>query len=196
MASGPAPVATERYPPHLSRYLGGCKICLYLWYDDSRKCKARKAIYGYNLVSILSKIVLFSQDGSAVLLARRRGEADYDGVFSFIGGKLESTDGGLVNGLRREKNEEIGSAAKIAVVTSISVNEYFVKTNGQAMVLPHYYARFIGGEIMLNDEYSEYRWVNLRELDQFEPKIETIAPTVEAVQKIMRVATEADYREM
>lgn len=131
-----------------------------------------------------------------MLLARRRGEADYDGVFSFIGGKLESTDGGLVNGLRREKNEEIGSAAKIAVVTSISVNEYFVKTNGQAMVLPHYYARFIGGEIMLNDEYSEYRWVNLRELDQFEPKIETIAPTVEAVQKIMRVATEADYREM
>ena len=51
------------------------------------------------------------------------------------------------------------------------------------MVLPHYYARFIGGEIMLNDEYSEYRWVNLRELDQFEPKIETVAPMVEAVQK-------------
>lgn len=148
------------------------------------------------LFQYCQKIVLFSQDGSAVLLARRRGEADYDGVFSFIGGKLESTDGGLVNGLRREKNEEIGSAAKIAVVTSISVNEYFVKTNGQAMVLPHYYARFISGEIMLNDEYSEYRWVNLRELDRFEPKIETVASMVEAVQKIMRVATEADYREM
>ena len=42
------------------------------------------------------------------------------------------------------------------------------------MVLPHYYARFIGGEITLNDEYSEYRWVNLRELDRFEPKIETV----------------------
>ena len=70
------------------------------------------------LFQYCQKIVLFSQDGSAVLLARRRGEADYDGVFSFIGGKLESTDGGLVNGLRREKNEEIGSAAKIAVVTT------------------------------------------------------------------------------
>ena len=65
------------------------------------------------LFQYCQKIVLFSQDGSAVLLARRRGEADYDGVFSFIGGKLESTDGGLVNGLRREKMRKLARLLKL-----------------------------------------------------------------------------------
>ncbi|QJU09114.1 hypothetical protein FBF27_01615 [Candidatus Saccharibacteria bacterium oral taxon 488] len=65
------------------------------------------------LFQYCQKIVLFSQDGSAVLLARRRGEADYDGVFSFIGGKLESTDDGLVNGLRREKMRKLARLLKL-----------------------------------------------------------------------------------
>lgn len=48
-----------------------------------------------------------------VLLAKRRGEADYDGVFSFIGGKLESTDGGLVQGLRREKMRRLAQLLEL-----------------------------------------------------------------------------------
>ena len=65
------------------------------------------------LFQYCQKIVIFSKDGTSVLLAKRRGEADYDGVFSFIGGKLESTDGGLVQGLQREKDEEIGPMIEI-----------------------------------------------------------------------------------
>jgi len=42
----------------------------------------------------------------AVLLAKRAGEADYDGTWSFIGGKMETTDATLVAGMQREKNEE------------------------------------------------------------------------------------------
>lgn len=148
------------------------------------------------LFQYCQKLVVFSENGSSVLLAKRRGEADYDGVFSFIGGKLESTDGGLIQGLRREKNEEIGSDAKIAVVTSISLNEYFVKSSGQAMVLPHYYARFLGGKINISDEYSEYRWVCIEDLDKFEPKIDTVAPIVKSIQKIGQVAAPEDYLEM
>lgn len=72
-----------------------------------------------------------------MLLAKRRGEEDYDGVFSFIGGKLESVDGGFIQGLQREKDEEVGPDCEISVVVGISLNEYFVKSNGQAMVLPH-----------------------------------------------------------
>ncbi len=148
------------------------------------------------LFQYCQKLVVFSEDGLSVLLAKRRGEADYDGVFSFIGGKLESTDGGLVQGLRREKNEEIGTSAKIAVVTSISLNEYFVKSSGQAMVLPHYYAKLLGGEININDEYSEYRWVRIEDLDKFEPKIDTVAPIVKSIQKIGQMAAPEDYLEI
>lgn len=148
------------------------------------------------LFQYCQKIVIFSKDGTSVLLAKRRGEADYDGVFSFIGGKLESTDGGLVQGLRREKNEEIGSAARIAVVTGISLNEYFIKSNGQAMVLPHYYARFLGGEITINEEYSEYKWITVNEIDDFEPKIETVSRIVKSIQKIEKIAAREDYLEL
>lgn len=148
------------------------------------------------LFQYCQKIVIFSKDGTSVLLAKRRGEADYDGVFSFIGGKLESTDGGLVQGLQREKDEEIGPTARIAVVTGISLNEYFIKNNGQAMVLPHYYARFLGGEITINEEYSEYKWIAVNEIDDFEPKIETVSRIVRSIQKIEKIAAREDYLEL
>lgn len=148
------------------------------------------------LFQYCQKIVIFSKDGTSVLLAKRRGEADYDGVFSFIGGKLESTDDGLVQGLQREKNEEIGPAARIAVVTGMSLNEYFIKSNGQAMVLPHYYARFLGGEITINEEYSEYKWIAVNEIDDFEPKIETVPRIVRSIQKIEKIAAREDYLEL
>jgi NUDIX domain len=148
------------------------------------------------LFQYCQKIVIFNKDGTSVLLAKRRGEADYDGIFSFIGGKLESTDGGLVQGLQREKNEEIGPAARIAVVTGISLNEYFIKSNGQAMVLPHYYARFLGGEITINEEYSEYKWIAVNEIDDFEPKIETVSRIVRSIQKIEKIAAREDYLEL
>jgi hypothetical protein len=61
------------------------------------------------------KLIVFSKDKRSVLMARRTGEADYDGVYTFIGGKTEVPDGGLLAGLQREKNEEIGSDAKLKV---------------------------------------------------------------------------------
>lgn len=148
------------------------------------------------LFQYCQKIVVFSKDGLSVLLARRRGEEDYDGVFSFIGGKLESTDGGLVSGLRREKAEEIGSGCKISVLADMSLNEYFIKSSGQPMVLPHYYAKFLGGEIMLNGEYSEYKWVKVDEIDDFEPKIETISRIVRSIKKFEQIANDDDYCEI
>lgn len=139
------------------------------------------------------KIVLFNETQAAVLLARRKGEADYDGVYSFIGGKLETTDGGFVPGLQREKNEEIGEKAKIQICPLVSYNVYFTKKDGSAMVLPHYYAKYLGGEIVINDEYSDYKWINLNELPAFEPKIETIEGAVEWAQKIKIPLEEKDF---
>ncbi len=53
------------------------------------------------------KIVVFRNNNTEVLLAKRKGENDYDGTFSFIGGKMETTDNNPVEGMRREKNEEV-----------------------------------------------------------------------------------------
>lgn len=139
------------------------------------------------------KMVVLNEAKDAVLLARRKGEADYDGVYSFVGGKLETTDGGFVQGLQREKNEEIGEDAQLSICPTISYNAYFVKKDGNAMVLPHYYAVFKGGDITINEEYSDYKWVQVADLPTFEPKIDTIVGAVEWALKISTILTPEQF---
>ena len=124
------------------------------------------------------KLVVIAPRTDSVLLARRKGEADYDGVYSLIGGKMETTDGSILDAIRREKDEEIGTAATISIAEDVSYNAFYRKKDGNSMILPHFYAEYDGGDIELNDEYSDYTWVPTAELDTFEPKIDTIPTAV------------------
>lgn len=108
------------------------------------------------------------------MLAKRKGEADYDGTYSFIGGKMETTDESLLAGMKREKDEEIGTAAVVKLLPNESFNLLFRKKDGSSVVLPHIAGVFQSGDIVLSEEYSEYRWVPLTELQAFEPKIDNI----------------------
>lgn len=127
-------------------------------------------------------------------MARRKGEADYDGTFSFIGGKMETADESIVTGLKREKDEEIGSSAKVRICPTISLNVLFRKKDGSSMILPHYIADFVGGEIELNtDEYSEYAWVKLAELEDLEPKIENIPNVIAWAQRQRTILRPEDF---
>jgi ADP-ribose pyrophosphatase YjhB (NUDIX family) len=139
------------------------------------------------LFQYCQKLVIVSPDKQSVLLAKRKGEADYDGTFSFIGGKMETTDETLVDGMRREKNEEIGEAVKVAILANETYNILFRKKDGNSMVLPHIAGIYRSGDITLNDEYSEYKWVPISEIEAFEPKIESIpALTKWAIAKLTR----------
>ncbi|RDI53333.1 NUDIX hydrolase [Nocardia mexicana] len=124
------------------------------------------------------KLVVIDPAANRVLLARRKGEADYDGVYSLIGGKMETTDGSILDAIRREKEEEIGKAPTISIAEDISYNVHFRKKDGNSMILPHFYAEYEGGDIELNDEYSDYAWVPVDQLGEFEPKIDTIPAAV------------------
>jgi 8-oxo-dGTP pyrophosphatase MutT (NUDIX family) len=131
------------------------------------------------------KLVVFNKDYSKVLLAKRKGEADYDGVYSFIGGKMETTDTDLRAGIKREVTEEIGTDVQIEVLLDFSFNEFYRKKSGDSMVLPHHIARYLGGEIKLSDEYSDFAWVNDDDIDKFEPKIDTVASIVQKSKKVI-----------
>lgn len=120
------------------------------------------------------KIVVYSKDESSVLLCKRKNEADFDGVFTFIGGKMETTDKNIIEGLRREKNEEVGENFKIKLFPTFSTNVSFVKKDGNAMILPHYYAVHDSGDIQLSEEYSEFKWISIKDIVAFEPKIFSI----------------------
>lgn len=138
------------------------------------------------------KIVVFSTDSKSVLLCKRKGENDYDGVYSFIGGKMETTDDSFIKGLEREKNEEVGEKFKIKIYTFFTTNVSFTKKSGDYMILPHYYAKYISGEIILNEEYSDFRWVKVEELKKFEPKIPTIPDIVKQLLTLEKLIKDSD----
>lgn len=148
------------------------------------------------LFQYCQKLVVFSHDKQSVLLARRQSEIDYDGVFSFIGGKLETNDESLLAGMRREKNEEIGSNVTLQVLPTETYNILFRKKDGNTMVLPHIPALYVSGDIMLNDEYSEYKWVALSDLANFEPKIQSVLPMAQWASDKLAVAHDKDFVEI
>ncbi len=140
------------------------------------------------------KIVVFSKDKNGVLLCKRYGEKDYDGIFSFIGGKMETADQSLLEGIRREKNEEVGADFLVKVCPNLSINILFKKKDGSSMILPHHLAIHIKGDVHLNkEEYSEYAWVKIQDLPAFEPKISTIPSIVEEMKKLEQILTEKDF---
>lgn len=124
---------------------------------------------------ITPKLVVFNESLTEVLLARRKGEADYDGTFSFIGGKLEQTDEDLLAGMLREKTEEIGESAQVEIDLESSKTVFYRRKDGQMVLVPHYPVVYSAGKIELNEEeYSEFSWVKLADLKEFEPKIDNI----------------------
>lgn len=147
------------------------------------------------LFQFCQKLVVFSADKQSVLFARRKGEADFDEYWSLIGGKMETTDGGIVEGIRREKDEEVGADFRIRVAPMVSCyNVHYQKKNGTHMILPHYIAIHDAGDVVLNgEEYSEYTWVPLSELDDFGPKVDNTTSVVKNAQRLLPVLGEDDF---
>ena len=139
------------------------------------------------------KIVVLSKDKNRVLLCKRKGEADYDGTFSFIGGKMEITDVSIIKGLKREKDEEVGINFKIMLYPKFSLNLLFRKKDGNSMIIPHYFAIHEKGDVNLNKEYSEYKWVEIEDLNEFEPKIYNIPETVNEILKLEKIANKEEF---
>lgn len=139
------------------------------------------------------KIVVFSADKDKVLLCQGKGEADYNGVYSFIGGKMETTDQSIIAGLKREKDEEVRSDFQIKIYPNFTTNILFQKKDGSSMILPHYLAIHVTGDVILNEEYSNFQWVNLADLAKFEPKIPSIPDVVAGLLKLDKIIAETDF---
>lgn len=148
------------------------------------------------LFQYCQKLVILSNDKHAVLLARRDNETEFDGVFSFIGGKMEITDSSLIDGMKREKDEEIGQDVVVKILPNETFNKYFVKKDGSCMVLPHIPGYFKSGEIKLSKEYSELKWVPLADLEHFEPKIDGINEIALWAATKVYVANESEFEEI
>ncbi|NOZ43774.1 MAG: NUDIX domain-containing protein [bacterium] len=100
---------------------------------------------------------------------------------------METSDIDIIAGLQREKDEEVGINFKIKLSPVFTTNAFFRKKDGNVMILPHYLAIHDSGDIELNEEYSEYKWVLIDELDDFEPKIPNITETVNTLLKLYKL---------
>lgn len=61
------------------------------------------------------------------------------------------------------------------------------------MILPHYFSIHTKGDITLNSEYSKYEWVEITDIDVFEPKISSIPKTLMEVLKIEKFTDKKDF---
>lgn len=100
------------------------------------------------------------------LLCKRAGEADFDQVFSFPGGKVEQGDRTILAGMVREISEELGDAFRFDLVSKRSFLVEYVRKDGAHMTLPHFFATCEEApRILLNrDEYSDFCWATLGEI--------------------------------
>lgn len=142
------------------------------------------------------KMVLFNAQKDAVLLAKRQGEADYNATFTFTGGKLEVSDRDFIDGLQREKDEELGVTCKVRICPLLSWNVMFRKADGNSVIVAHFPAIYVRGDIHLSDEYSEYQWVKLGALERFEPKVHNIPEIVERTLQLENVLKPSDWVEI
>ena len=101
------------------------------------------------------------RDGKVLLVRRAREPAK--GVYTFPGGRVEFGES-LAEAVAREVREETGLT--IEVLGLAGYREYLpVRTNGLGhfIILP-FAARWVSGEVALNDELDDFAWCTPSEL--------------------------------
>lgn len=122
------------------------------------------------------------RDGKVLLVRRTRAPAH--GLFTLPGGRVELGET-LVEAVAREVKEE--TALDIEVIALAGYREMMPREasgalSGHYVILP-FAARWTGGEVKLNDELDEARWVVPGELDQLNttPGLAEIVETAAAM---------------
>ena len=118
------------------------------------------------------------KDGKFLLTKRSPTEKAYPGMWTVPGGKLHLNDyiskpkdtsdawyNVLEDLLRREIKEETGLDIKnIRYLTSLT----FMRPDGVPVVVVSLYADHASGDVVLNEESSDYAWVNLKEAKKYD----------------------------
>ena len=147
----------------------------------------------------LHKIVITAiiyNDGQEFLITKRSmGEEQWPGRWSVPGGKLSKEDYvhtplthknqwyyALTDTLKREVKEEVG--------LTVGKPEYlldliFLRKSGIPTVVLSFFAEYLGGDVRLDDEHSEYAWVRAEDLSNYD-LIEGVDHEIKLVDEILR----------
>jgi 8-oxo-dGTP pyrophosphatase MutT (NUDIX family) len=133
-------------------------------------------------------------DRTRVLLAKRQGEADLDGALTLVGGKIEHSDTSIVAGITRELREEIGADIQLDLLATYSIAAEYTKADGNRMILPHFLAEYVTGEVHLNnEEYATYTWAEIDQLDNLPGVLPNIGEICRRLLPLRQIAGPDDY---
>jgi len=138
---------------------------------DLSKFDPRKAHYIISTVAII-------KDGRFLITKRAPHEKVFPNKWTLPGGKLEMddyihmpTDGKyqwyniMEHSLRRESLEEVGLDIKnIRYLTSL----VFIRPDGIPVVVLSMYADYVGGEVQLSEDMTEFAWVTAEDAKNYD----------------------------
>ncbi|MCK4808852.1 MAG: NUDIX domain-containing protein [Candidatus Aenigmarchaeota archaeon] len=118
------------------------------------------------------------KDGKYLIAKRSLEEKVFPGLWTVPGGKIEVDDYKSLpkdtgshwynifeNALRREVREEAGiEIDDIRYLTSLA----FFRSDGIPVIVVSLFADYAKGEVVLNDELSDFAWVTLEEAKEYE----------------------------
>jgi 8-oxo-dGTP pyrophosphatase MutT (NUDIX family) len=127
---------------------------------------------------IATTAIIYTPDRRYLIIKRSPHKKVFPGKWTVPGGGLETDDYtktppthgeqwyySLTNGLRREVKEETG--------TEIGTAEYlldltFIRPDGIPVLVLSYLAAYIGGEVVLDADSTEYAWITASEIDRYD----------------------------
>jgi ADP-ribose pyrophosphatase YjhB (NUDIX family) len=120
------------------------------------------------------------RDGKVLLVRRNREPAR--GVYTFPGGRVEFGES-LTQALAREVMEETG--LMIDIVGLAGYREALPhKTGGGHYIILPFAARWVSGDVRLNDELDDAKWLTASELGNL-PVTEGLKDVISSVERIL-----------
>ena len=141
--------------------------------------------------------IIYNSDGKYLITQRNLEKKAFPGKWTVPGGGLETDDyinskpttlagqwyNALENTLRREVREEVNlEISKPKYLLDLT----FIRPDGIPVVVLSYYASHTSGEVKLDSESVDYRWVTLAEAKNYD-LIDGIWEEIEMVDKILNI---------
>lgn len=110
------------------------------------------------------KGIIRRNDGK-ILVLKRSGRDDHKpGVWETVGGGMDREETPQT-GLQREILEETGLEVEVQEPFNVFT---FKKDTGEFKIGITFLCKYLGGEVTLSDEHSEYRWIDPEEFSEME----------------------------
>jgi dATP pyrophosphohydrolase len=97
-------------------------------------------------------------DGRKYLILKRSNKVVYSGIWSVCAGSIELGEKSYETAVRELKEETGLAPSKLYIVDS--VNSFYDYEGDKIFILPLFVAQIDGSEVVLNNEHSDFLWLD------------------------------------